>query len=228
MKVVQFNPPRRITTIVLMGMVSILLLSSGCTDWKKKYEALNVEHQNLKGLLERERAEKGQLADQSAKDQQTITDLQRQILEKKKTAADATGFGEGYDVSFDAAAGTVTVTLADSILFDSGKATLKSSTSKELDHIYSVLREKYGSRDIDVVGHTDTDPIKKSKWADNWELSSERALSVARYLMQKGITDAKIKASGCGPARPVAPNSNGAGKQKNRRVEIVVHILKQG
>ncbi|MGA2093368.1 MAG: OmpA family protein [Sedimentisphaerales bacterium] len=228
MKVVKFNPPRRITTIVLMGMVSILLLSSGCTDWKKKYEALNVEHQNLKGLLERERAEKGQLADQSAKDQQTITDLQRQILEKKKTAADATGFGEGYDVSFDAAAGTVTVTLADSILFDSGKATLKSSTSKELDHIYSVLREKYGSRDIDVVGHTDTDPIKKSKWADNWELSAERALSVARYLMQKGITDAKIKASGCGPARPIAPNSNGAGKQKNRRVEIVVHILKQG
>jgi chemotaxis protein MotB len=227
MKVVQFNPPRRITTIVLVGLVSSLLLSSGCTDWKKKYEALNVEHQNLKGLLERERAEKGQLADQSAKDQQTIADLQKQILEKKKTAADATGFGEGYDVSFDAAAGTVTVTLADSILFDSGKATLKSSTSKELDHIYSVLKEKYADRYIDVVGHTDTDPIKKSKWADNWELSSERALSVTRYLVQKGIPEAKIKACGCGPARPVAPNSNGAGKQKNRRVEIVVHIKKQ-
>ena len=222
MKVVQLK------TIVLMGMGAILLFQSGCTDWKKKYEALNVEHQNLKGLLERERAEKGQLADQSAKDQQTIADLQKQILEKKKTAADATGFGEGYDVSFDAAAGTVTVTLADSILFDSGKATLKSSTSKELDHIYSVLKEKYGGRDIDVVGHTDTDPIKKSKWADNWELSAERALSVARYLMQKGIPEARIKAAGCGPARPVAPNSNGAGKQKNRRVEIVVHILKQG
>jgi chemotaxis protein MotB len=223
MKVVQLK------TVVLMGMGAILLVSSGCTDWKKKYEALNVEHQNLKGLLERERAEKGQLADQSAKDQQTITDLQKQILEKKRTAADATGFGEGYDVSFDAAAGTVTVTLSDSILFDSGKATLKSSTSRELDHIYSVLREKYGGRDIDVVGHTDTDPIKKSKWADNWELSAQRALSVARYIIQKGgIPEARIKAAGCGPARPIAPNSNAAGKQKNRRVEIVVHILNQG
>jgi chemotaxis protein MotB len=221
MKVVQLK------TFVLMGMGVILLFQSGCTDWKKKYDALNVEHQNLKGLLERERAEKGQLADQSAKDQQTIADLQKQILEKKKTAAEATGFGEGYDVSFDAAAGTVTVTLSDSILFDSGKATLKSSTSRELDHIYSVLREKYGGYDIDVVGHTDTDPIKKSKWADNWELSAERALSVTRYLIQKGIPEARIKAAGCGPARPIASNSNAAGKQKNRRVEIIVHILKQ-
>jgi chemotaxis protein MotB len=226
MKVIQFNPPRRIKAVVLVGMGAILLLSSGCTDWKKKYEALNVEHQNLKGLLERERAEKGQLADQSAKDQQTIADLQKQILENKRTAADATGFGEGYDVSFDAAAGTVTVTLSDSILFDSGKANLKSSTSKELDHIYSVLREKYGGRDIDVVGHTDTDPIKKSKWADNWELSAQRALSVARYLIQRGIPESRITAAGCGPARPIAPNSNAAGKQKNRRVEIVVHILR--
>jgi chemotaxis protein MotB len=218
MKVVQLR------TIALVGMVSILMLS-GCTDWKKKYEALNVEHQNLKGLLERERAEKGQLSDQMAKDQQIMADLQKQILEKKRTAADATGFGEGYDVSFDAAAGTVTVTLSDSILFDSGKANLKNSTSKELDHIYSVLRDKYAGRNIDVVGHTDTDPIKKSKWADNWELSAERALAVSRYLIQKGINESKIKAVGCGPARPIASNSNSSGKQKNRRVEIVVHMI---
>ena len=220
MKVIQLK------TVVLVGMGAILLFQSGCTDWKKKYEALNVEHQNLKGLLERERAEKGQLANQAARDQQTITELQKQILEKKQTAAEATGFGEGYDVSFDAAAGTVTVTLSDSILFDSGKASLKSSTSKELDHIYSVLREKYGGRDIDVVVHSDTDPIKKSKWADNWELSAQRALSVARYIIKRGIPESRITAAGCGPARPVAPNSNSAGKQKNRRVEIVVHILR--
>jgi len=210
---------------LLVGLMSVLMLS-GCTDWKKNYDALNVEHQNLKGLLERERAEKGQLADQSAKDQQTIADLQKQILVKKKSAAEATGFGEGYDVSFDAAAGTVTVTVSDSILFDSGKVNLKSTTSKELDHICSVLKGKYAGKEVDVVGHTDTDPIRKSKWADNWELSAERALSVTRYLIQKGIPENKIKASGCGPARSIASNSNAAGKQKNRRVEIVVHVRK--
>jgi chemotaxis protein MotB len=218
MRVTKFN------AAVLFGLIPILLLS-GCTNWKKKHDALNVEHQNLKGLIERERAEKGQLSDQLARDQQTIADLQNQILEKKKSAAEATGFGEGYDVAFDAAKGTITVTLPNAILFDSGKANLKSATSKELDHIYSVLRDKYSSKEIEVLGHTDTDPIRKSKWADNWELSSERALTVARYLMQKGINEGRIKAAGCGPARPIASNANAAGKQKNRRVEIVVHML---
>ncbi len=209
---------------ILLGLIPIILLS-GCTNWKKKYEGLNVEHQNLKGLLERERAEKGQLAEQSARDQQTIAELQKQIVENRQPAAVATGFGEGYDVAFDAAAGTVTVTLPDAILFDSGKANLKSANSKELDHIYSVLRDKYAGKEIEVVGHTDTDPIKRSKWADNWELSSERALTVARYLMKKGISESKIKAVGCGPARPIASNTTASGKQKNRRVEIVVHMI---
>ncbi len=211
--------------VVLLVLISIPL-SSGCTDWKKKYNALNVEHQNLKGLIERERAEKGQLSDQLARDQQTITDLQNKILEKRQSAAEATGFGEGYDVAFDASAGTITVTLPNAILFDSGKANLKSAGSKELDHIYSVLRDKYAGREIEVVGNTDTDPIKKSKWADNWELSAERALTVTRYLIKKGISEGNIKAVGCGPARPVASNTNSAGKQKNRRVEIVVHMIR--
>jgi chemotaxis protein MotB len=210
---------------LLIGLISALTLS-GCTDWKKKHEALNVEHQNLKGLFDRERSEKSQLADQVAKDQQIIQDLQKQIVEKKRSPADATGFGEGYDVSFDANAGTITVTLPDAILFDSGKANLRTSTSKELDHIYAVLKEKYPGRVIEVAGHTDSDPIKKSKWADNLELSSQRAMSVARYLIQRGVAENKIGATGCGAARPIASNSTAAGKQKNRRVEIIVHMMK--
>jgi len=211
--------------VVLTALISITALS-GCTDWKKKHEALNVEHKNLEGLLERERMEKGQLAEQVARDQQIIADLQKQIVDKKKSPAEATGFGEGYDVSFDAAAGTITVTLPNSILFDSGKANLKSSTSKELDHIYAVLKEKYPGREIEVVGHTDTDPITKSKWADNLELSAQRALSVSRYLIQRGVAENRIKSAGCGASRPIASNATAAGKQKNRRVEIVVHMMK--
>ena len=211
--------------MMLLALIPVLMLS-GCTDWKKKHDALNVENQNVKGLLERERSEKGQLADQIAKDQQIIAELQRQIVEKKRSPADATGFGEGYDVNFDAAAGTITVTLSDAILFDSGKASLKNVSNKELDHIYAVLKDKYPGREIEVAGHTDTDPITKSKWADNWELSSERALSVTRYLIQKGVAENRIKAAGFGSARPIAPNSSASGKQKNRRVEIVVHMMK--
>jgi chemotaxis protein MotB len=212
-------------SVVLIALIAVIS-SSGCTDWKKKHAALNVENKNLEGLLERERTEKGQMADQLAKDQQIISDLQKQIVEKKKSPAEATGFGEGYDVNFDAAAGTITVTLPNAILFDSGKANLRNATSKELDHIYSVLKEKYPGREIEVVGHTDTDPITKSKWTDNLELSAQRALSVSRYLIQKGVSESRIKSAGCGSSRPIASNATAAGKAKNRRVEIVVHMMK--
>jgi len=216
----------KVKAIVPLMLVVGLSLVSGCTDYKKKYDYLNVEHQNLKGRFENLQNEKQQLAQKISQDQQTIDELRRQIEELNQTPAQATGFGEGYDVAFDPAAGKITVTLPNTILFESGKAELKSATSAELDHILSVLKSKYSGKEIDVVGHTDTDPIAKTKdlWKDNWELSAERALSVARYLMAQGIPDGQVRASGCGPARPVAPNTTSAGKAKNRRVEIVVHM----
>ena len=217
--------PNLKTLALYIALISVMFFT-GCTDWKKKYEALYVEHSNLTGLLDSARDEKGLLAAQVSKDQQTIQDLQRKIDELNQSPADATGFGPGYNVAFDAKAGTITVTLPNAILFDSGKATLKRATISELDHIASVLKSQYSGREVDVVGHTDTDPIKKSGWKDNWELSAERALTVARYLMKKGIPDGKVQASGCGPARPVASNASSSGKAKNRRVEIVVYMLK--
>lgn len=211
------------TIAAIIGLVSLTLFS-GCTNWKKKYEALNVEHQNTLGLLERERAEKSQLGQQLTQNQKTIEELQKEIEERSKSPAVATGFGEGYDVSFDPSAGTITVTLSDDILFDSGKADLKKSTIAELDHIKTVLKNKYADRQIDVVGHTDTDPIKKSPWKDNWELSAQRALTVTRYLIKRGIDEEDIRAAGCGEARPIASNATASGKARNRRVEIVVHM----
>jgi len=213
-------------TIALLICLVLITLLPGCINWEEKYEALSVENENLKGLLERERSEKGQLADRISQDQMTIEELQRQIEERVKTPADATGFGAGYDVAFDPSKGTITVTLPNAILFDSGKATLKKATSTELDHIRSVLRDKYSGKQIDVVGHTDTDPIKKTKdkWKDNWELSAERALSVLRYLVKRGIPEDKIQAVGCGESRPIVSNSTANGKARNRRVEIVVHM----
>ena len=211
-------------TIVLLACFVSFTLLPGCINWEKRYEALSVEHENLKGLLERERSEKGQLANRLTQDQQTIDELQRQIEEHSRTPADASGFGAGYDVAFDPSAGTITITLPNAILFDSGQATLKKATSVELDHIRSVLREKYSGKRVDVVGHTDTDPIKKSKWKDNWELSAQRALTVTRYLIARGIAEDKIQAVGCGASQPIASNSTISSKAKNRRVEIVVHM----
>lgn len=211
----------RLKTIALLTCLVSVTLFSGCTDWKKKYEGQLSVSKNLEGLLLRERTEKSQLAQQN---QATIDELQRQIAEFNRSPADATGFGKGYDVTFDPSAGTITVTLQNTILFSSGQATLKKATSSELDHIQSVLQQKYSNNLIDVVGHTDTDPIKKSKWKDNLELSAQRALTVVRYLIKRGVDEKRIREVGCGASRPVTSNSTSSGRARNRRVEIVVHV----
>ena len=59
-------------TIATLICSVLFMLLPGCTNWEKKYEALSVEHENLKGLLDRERSEKGLLADQVTQGQQTI------------------------------------------------------------------------------------------------------------------------------------------------------------
>jgi chemotaxis protein MotB len=215
----------------MVCVVAILAVTlTGCTNWQKKYEALDVEHQNLKGLyencvasLDSSAAEKAQLSQQLTKSRQDLEALQQQMAQGK-SAQEATGF-QG-DVKVDEAAGTITVTLPNEILFASGKASLKSATNSELDHIYSVLKQRYSGRPVDVVGHTDSDPIRKTKdqWKDNWELSAQRALTVLRYLVDRGEQPSNIRAVACGESRPVASNSSTAGKAKNRRVEIVVHM----
>ena len=210
-------------TIALVICIAAVTLSSGCTNWKKKYRALEVEQQNTLGLLEHERGQKGQLADQVTQSQQTIEELQRQIEEQQKSPAEASGFEYG-EVAFDPDKGTITVTLRNYILFNPGKAALKKATSTELDQIVSVLQERYSGRLVDVVGHTDSDPIKKSKWKDNWELSTQRALAVLRYLTTRGIPEEKIRAVGRGASQPIASNATASGKARNRRVEIVVHM----
>ena len=222
-----FKTPKVLT--IVLTMVSFMSIS-GCTDWHKKYMALDVEHQNLQGRyqncvgsLDANNLEKSQMASRLQKYEMTVAELQKQIAEQK-SAAKASGFGENYDVDYDAQKGTITVTLPNAILFRPGKASLKGVKNSDLDYIASVLKKKYQGRMIDIVGNTDSDPIKKSKWKDNWQLSSERALAVLRYLNKKGIKASMVRGVACGSARPIDSNKTAAGKARNRRVEIVVHM----
>lgn len=204
--------------IILTTLVMVVMIS-GCTDWKKKYEALNVEHENLKGLYGNCQANAGQavgMADELAACRAETQDLMAQLEDCTKTVKE-TGF-EGMDQKYDPMTGDITVTLPNAILFSSGKADLKAASISQLDQVVSVLRERYPSNEVDVVGHTDTDPIKKSKWKDNWQLGSERALSVVRYLQGKGIQANALRSISCSQYRPI-----GSSKAQNRRVEIVVH-----
>ena len=73
-----------------------------------------------------------------------------------------------------------------------------------------------------MEGHTDTDPIKTARYADNMDLSTQRAANVWRRLVAKGIDPKKSAAIGYGEYRPVAPNDTPENKAKNRRVVVTV------
>ncbi|WP_163327658.1 flagellar motor protein MotB [Desulfurobacterium thermolithotrophum] len=77
---------------------------------------------------------------------------------------------------------------------------------------------------ITIEGHTDNIPIHSKIFPSNWELSAARAVSVLRLFIQCGYDPRKLSAAGCGPYRPIAPNTTPEGRAKNRRIEIVIHL----
>ena len=77
---------------------------------------------------------------------------------------------------------------------------------------------------ITIEGHTDNTPIKSKRFPSNWELSAARATAVLRLFIQCGYDPKKLSAAGCGPYRPIAPNTTAEGRAKNRRIEIVIHL----
>jgi len=108
------------------------------------------------------------------------------------------------------------------VLFDSGKAKIRSEAHNVLDKVTKVINEKASDRNLAIEGYTDNEPIKKSGWKSNWELSTARATSVLHYLEERGIEPKKLQATGYGEYRPVASNDTVEGRQKNRRVEIII------
>lgn len=116
----------------------------------------------------------------------------------------------------------ISITLNDRFLFDIGQASLKSDSTETLTRLASLFKQLHTM--ISIEGHTDNLPItSKSKYADNWELSGARALSVLRYFIDKESLDPKgFQYAGYADTRPAGDNNVPAGRQKNRRVEITV------
>ncbi|MFH1877826.1 MAG: OmpA family protein [Candidatus Omnitrophota bacterium] len=114
------------------------------------------------------------------------------------------------------------IILSDNVLFDSGKADVKTNAMPILDKVADIISSKVPDKNIGVSGHTDNVPIKYSKWESNWELSSKRATNVLHYLVKQGVSPNRLSATGYGEHRPVASNATLEGRGKNRRVEIVI------
>ena len=108
------------------------------------------------------------------------------------------------------------LTLGD-VLFTSGRADLKAGAASNLDRLVTFLNQN-PNRNVEIEGHTDS--VGSDDY--NQALSQRRADSVRSFLVQQGISGARLSASGMGEHRPVADNESASGRQQNRRVEIII------
>jgi chemotaxis protein MotB len=187
-------------------MFVFIFMLSGCS--VAVYNGLKSDRRQIASLaseVERLRALK-------EKDDQELDRARKELEEKLKGQ-------EGVSVSQDERG--LVVTFVSEVLFDSGKAELKSETKHLIKSVSDTIQEEQG-RNIGIEGHTDNVPIKLSKWKSNWELSTARAVSVLHYLESCGIAPSRMRATGFGEYHPVATNDSADGRKKNRRVEIIL------
>lgn len=115
----------------------------------------------------------------------------------------------------------VKIVIAGELLFDIGQAELKNRAKGRLGQIARILQGN--SYIINVVGHTDSVPNHSIQFPTNWELSTARACTVARYLIEsQGVPENRFFVSGYSRHRPVLPNNNRYNRAINRRVEIIL------
>ena len=217
-------------------LVVLLLVSIGCesNQLQSKYDQLYLDHQQL----QEEHAHAQTNLDASHADRTNLSsevtrlrgDLDRALAPAGAppviAAAPAparlthfaanTAFNAIEGIETFVTPGQITVRVPGSVLFSSGKVTLRDSARKMLDKIARVIKSDYPDKTVRIEGYTDRDPIKKSQWADNLELSLQRAAAVHRFLQKQGVNAGHMYAAGFGEARPRSS------KSKSRRVEIVV------
>ncbi len=126
------------------------------------------------------------------------------------------------DVNVTSRNGKLYITMANSILFRSGRAVVDTDGKGVVATLADVIK---GNPDlnISVEGHTDNEPVKiHKKHVDNWGLSSARALAIVRELEKMGINGDRLTALGKGETEPIASNDSEDGREKNRRTEFVI------
>jgi flagellar motor protein MotB len=209
----------RIRSIISsFGLAAAVVLAGGCSSKAKSESALLAEEA---GNLRAQLADRNAALEAADTDRRDLAlqnaELRRQLDEAAAGSMGATTGFEGIEgVSSNYANGEVTVTIASDVLFDSGRATLKTNAKQSLQQVASVLKSQYGGNTIRIAGHTDTDPIQKSGWKSNYHLGAERAYSVMEFLQGQGVATDLMHIASYGPSQPAGS------KAQSRRVEIAV------
>lgn len=203
---------RKVITSLPLCTLALITLATGCGPDAKdqKISDLTAENQQLKNELgERER----QFNDAIVRENEargTIDELNRELAKFRAGNGDKVAKTDGWITmpSFDM------ISVPGSVLFASGKADLTAQGRSKLAQMASDIRSRYSDRDIYVFGFTDNDPIRKSKWKDNWELGAARSLTVVRALRDLGISNESLVQANCSQYRPKG------NKAESRRVEF--------
>ena len=216
--------PSMMNKPVLLLLLTLALTSVGCQRSVAERNALMDQNREAQAEIDRLRMANDSLVNDLGSANAEISRLIAENADLRAAKAPtpppttnrSTGFEGIDDVTSERSGNTVTVRVASDILFSSGKVDLKSTAKKTLADVSGVLKSQYAGKTIRVEGYTDTDPIKKSGWKDNLELSLQRSAAVHRYLQQQGVDAERMYAAGFGATNTLAS------KAASRRVEIVV------
>ncbi len=213
----------------LLALFPFLVLSAMSTGCATRYQDL------LRDRDAEIRELNGRLADAGAENEslrRTNDDLRGQLASRAVPMEASAGDDElarigselsGLDVS--RRFGLISIGIDNTVTFDSGSTSLKPSAASVLKQVADLLRRDYADRRIYVAGHTDTDPIRKTKglYRSNRHLSAERADAVAAWLCgQGGVSESHVAVIGYGPFVPASPGNSDSAKERNRRVEVMV------
>ena len=200
---------------LLSVVLAVAMVGCGPDPKEKKINELSSEIEGLKNdLADRDR----QLNDSLVRDndsRDTIDQLNREMAKLRAGGGPAKDT-EGWvsTANFDM------MSLADSVLFESGKAALTNAGRAKLKQVATEIKSRFGDRDIYIFGHTDAQPIKKSGWKDNWELSAQRSLTVVRTLHECGVPYNQLISASCAEYRPIVQDAAKKDQPRNRRVEF--------
>ena len=185
--------------------------------WRDKYNGAQVKVDEYETIVQKMKLESVEL-------KARLDELQKRNAELEGERTSIENKLKGIEgVSVQRKGNEICVTVDNLILFDSGKADLKTSAAQTVKAIADVLVRDFKGRHLRIEGHTDTDPIRSAAaFKSNWELSTARACAVLHELAKFSVPVQDMHVAGFAYFRPVAPNDTAENKAKNRRVEIYI------
>ena len=201
---------------LLMGFF-VLLFTMSSLDVKRFKTFQNALQSAMGVMYEGRHAPLGTLSNASSSDTQIKNENETMAREQQSLSA----LSETRGLEAEYTPRGIQLTLNDQLLFSSGDAALTIEGKSLLGRVAAIIRPF--NRNIRVEGHTDNIPIATVRYPSNWELSTERAIGVVKYLIDPGgILPNRLSAAGYGDSKPRVPNDTAANRSKNRRVEIIL------